>query len=485
MWSLLRGVLALGALTMPAQSTDSSHPAIAAIKANPARFGGWTFEIRGRVVEIRSASALDRVGLYRLVDASDTAGILVQSHNLPIGGGAFRVEAKVAPASGDAAPPELVEVRRHATDERPPLPTAVFVLCLLGALTLGALLVQITREQRRNLLALPLWLLPFAASGGNADRSDSLPALRFEPELESEDRRRHGELRRRKRKLMAGTSAAALLTAASGFWVIRSRPHVTNLPTYVRLAAETPPDTMAGRADAVADSAPVARIDPPPAPPAPSRATPAPRTVVAATTPPIRDTARARRPAGVPPQPKPIPSQPPAKQLPVPEPPPASVAEPPASPPPAPPPPPPEPQPQLTVIPPAPPATSRATRNPEADLAEATSVARDAAGRLVTAINARDAGSLSQLLPDAQAGDRARLNRFLKLVKDYGPRATVASVDAPTLTGDRGEVQFSVALTWRGDFGVNSRKSGAFLGALRHTDSGWRFDGARLLDNLP
>ncbi|MGH7524685.1 MAG: hypothetical protein ACREK8_10295 [Gemmatimonadales bacterium] len=479
MLSLLHWVLALGALAMPVQPTDSSHPAIAAVKAHPAAFGGRALEIRGHVAEIRSASALEHIGLYRLVDASDTAGILVQSRNLPLGGGTFRVEAKVAPVSGDAAPPELIEIGRHATDERPALPTAVFILCGLTALTLGALLIQISREQRKNLLALPLWLLPYAASTGNADRGDSLPALRFEPELETEDRRRHGELRRRKRKLMAGTSTAVLLTAASGFWVVGTRPHVTNLPTYVRLAADTPTDTIAGRPDSIADAAPVARVAPPPAA-VPS----ATKTVARGSTPTVGDTGSVRRPPLAAPPPQSIAAQPPAKQRPTPQPPPASALVPPPAPPP--PPPPPEPQPQLAVIPPPPSATSQApVRNPETDLAEATSVARDGASQLVAAINAKDAGSLSQLLPDAQAGDRGRLNRFLKLVKDYGPRATLSRVEAPTLTGDRGEAQFSVALSWRGDFGVNSRKSGAFVGALRHTEGGWRFDGARLLDNLP
>ena len=103
----------------------------------------------------------------------------------------------------------------------------------------------------------------------------------------------------------------------------------------------------------------------------------------------------------------------------------------------------------------------------------------------MAAINAKQDADLAQLLPEAQAGDRSRLARFLKLIKDYGPRATLGTVDEPTLAGDRAEARFSLSLNWRGDFGVSSKKSGAFVGVLRHTDGGWRFDGARLLDNMP
>ena len=110
---------------------------------------------------------------------------------------------------------------------------------------------------------------------------------------------------------------------------------------------------------------------------------------------------------------------------------------------------------------------------------------RSATARLVTAINDKQQADLALLLPEGQAGDRSRLTKFLKLIKDYGPRATLAGVDAPALAGDRGEARFTLSLSWRGDFGVSSRKTGAFLGVLRRADGGWRFEGARLLDNLP
>ena len=74
----------------------------------------------------------------------------------------------------------------------------------------------------------------------------------------------------------------------------------------------------------------------------------------------------------------------------------------------------------------------------------------------------------------------------MKMVKDYSPRATLGAVEGTTLAESQGEAKFTVQLIWRGDFGVQSRKAGRFLGLL-HRESGgaWRFDGARLLDPLP
>jgi hypothetical protein len=485
MWPLLPGTLAVAALTLAA-SPGPSHPSIANLKANPAALANQTFDIDGTVVDIRSTTPMGRSGLYRLVDASDTAGVLVQSRNLPANGGAFRVQARLAPGQAAGRLLTLVEIHRRPTDGRPRAPISALVLCVLALLLLAGLAVQAIREQRRYLLALPLWLLPYAAPSGKADKgSDSLPALRYEPELEVADRRHHVRLRNRKRGLLTATGGAAALTGLSVLWVVSSRPAAPMIPTFVLLAADNSapppaavpamqapvPTGIVTRPDSGGDQTPTIRIAPPPPAPVIPGATAA-----VAKKPVAQDSAAVRHtnPPPAPPATTPI-ALPPtrvAKSVP--------KAAPANNPPPA-PPPPPQPEPQ----PPPPPTASPPTRSADDDRAEAGSVLRGAAARLVAAINAKQVADLAQLLPEGPAGDGQGLTRFLQLVKDYGPRATLGGVDQPTLAGDHAEGRFSLTLSWRGEFGVSSKKSGMFLGVLRRTDGGWRFDGARMLDNLP
>jgi hypothetical protein len=496
MWSLLPGALAAVALTLAAPP-GPSHPTIASLKANPASVGSQTVDIDGTVVEIRSSTPMGNSGFYRLVDASDTAGVLVQTENLPADGGAFSVKARMVPGRPAGQLLTLAEIHRSPIDGRPRAPIAALVLSVLALLVLAVLAVRAIREQRRYLLALPLWLLPYASPTGKADRaSDSLPALRYEPELEVADRRRHVKLRNRKRGLLTAMGGAAALTGLSALWVRSTRPVAPMIPTFVLLAADNSvappvpptaaqapgPDSLVARADSGGDQTPTLRIAPPPPAPVISRTN-----VAVASKPVVKD--RAPVPRSSPP-----PTPPPLGRVTKPVPRPSATTTAPSSaigraktgtpannPPPAPAAPPPQPPPP----PPPPPPASPPARNADEDRAEAASVLRGAAARLVAAINARQGADLAQLLPGGQGGDGQRLTRFLKLIKDYGPRATLVGVDQPTLAGDRAEGRFSLSLNWRGDFGVTSRKSGTFSGVLRRTDGGWRFDGARLLDNLP
>jgi hypothetical protein len=103
----------------------------------------------------------------------------------------------------------------------------------------------------------------------------------------------------------------------------------------------------------------------------------------------------------------------------------------------------------------------------------------------VNAINGRRLTEVALLLPEALAGDLSRRERFMKLVKDYSPRAALGAVEGTALAEERGEAKFTVQFNWRGDFGVQARKAGRFLGLLRRDATGWRFEGARLLDPLP
>jgi hypothetical protein len=88
-------------------------------------------------------------------------------------------------------------------------------------------------------------------------------------------------------------------------------------------------------------------------------------------------------------------------------------------------------------------------------------------------------------MPVALAPDAGQRERFFKLVKDFGPRATLDGIEDPTLAGDRGEARFTISLSWRGEFGVARRKAGRFLAIVHRQDAGWQVDGASLIDPVP
>ena len=101
------------------------------------------------------------------------------------------------------------------------------------------------------------------------------------------------------------------------------------------------------------------------------------------------------------------------------------------------------------------------------------------------AINGRQLESLARLLPESVAGDLKRRERFMSLLKDYSPRATLAKIEGTTLAENRGEARFTLELEWRADFGVGHRKTGQFVGLVSRSGADWRFDGARLLNSVP
>jgi hypothetical protein len=108
-----------------------------------------------------------------------------------------------------------------------------------------------------------------------------------------------------------------------------------------------------------------------------------------------------------------------------------------------------------------------------------------AAGRLVDAINAKRYADVARLLPEGISGDLKRRERFVKFLRDYSPRATLAGVEGSTLADDQGEGRFTVQFDYRGDFGVSDRKTGRFAGIASRSGADWRFEGARLLNSVP
>ena len=109
----------------------------------------------------------------------------------------------------------------------------------------------------------------------------------------------------------------------------------------------------------------------------------------------------------------------------------------------------------------------------------------EAVDHLVAAINGRNLRELNTILIDDPGGVATRRQRFLELIKEYGPRATLDNVDEAIVGEDRARATFTVSLEWRGVFGAGQRKTGRFVGIVRRGGTGWRFEGSALLNDLP
>src|SRR5436190_14635079 len=88
--------LVLGGLLLLQATPQQKHIWIADLKANRAKLGSSIVLVQGDVVDIRSTSPTAKFGFYRLIDASDPAGLLVRTNQLPKEGGALALRAKVA-----------------------------------------------------------------------------------------------------------------------------------------------------------------------------------------------------------------------------------------------------------------------------------------------------------------------------------------------------------------------------------------------------
>ena len=452
-------MLALALLVLQTAPPAPKHIWIADLKASRARLGTTEVRVQGDVVDIRSTSPTARFGFYRLIDASDPLGILVRTNVLPKDGGAMRIRAKLAAQQPPDGSLLLEEIQRERTDQQSSVPLIVVAASAVGLLTLAGLLLRAALEERRYRVSPPLWLLPDAGPYGKSTPLPKgelpAPALKYSPDLEEADRRQRDQLHKRTKSLMQLTLGSLGLFALSGAWLLISRPASAQVPAFIFIEADDVPipsrlpprlgdtalsanplnpDTLPRRVDTVRIIA--KNPAPPPPPPPPTRRT-------------ERDTASAVTP------------------------PPSAV--PPAAPPP--PPPAPDPAPPPAPAPPAP--------DPEVERIRATDALTEAARSMVSAINAHRVLEVAVFLPEGQAGDLGRRERFMKLVKDFEPKATLMAVEPGTTSLTVAEARFTVSFSWRGDFGVDRRKTGHFLGSVRREDSGWRFQGARLLDAVP
>jgi len=442
-------------LLLQAVAPAPKHTWIADLKANRATLGKSPLVVSGDVVDLRSTSPTAKFGYYRLIDASDAVGLLVRSNDLPKDGGAVRVRAFVASQQPPDGSLLLDEVERARIDHRP---VAALVLLLVSAaslLTLAFLLIRAAIAERRYQIAPPLWLLPDAGPYGKAVAGPAAaPSLKYSPELEDSDRRQREQLGRRRRSLLRLTLGSLGLTALSGAWLLLSQPAAAQVPAFIFIEANDLPVPAILVPAPVADSS-LAQNTPAHRDSAPNPAARSKRDSLA----------RRRDSAARPVAPAPAPVS-------------ADTAAPAVTPPPPPPPPPPPaPSPAPTPSPPP--------RDPEVERTRATGVLADGVRSLLAAFNGRRMAELAVLLPEPLAGDVGRRERFLKLLRDFAPQGTLGAIEAASLTEGGAEARFAVSFSWRGDFGVERRKTGHFLGTARRDESGWRFSGARLLDAVP
>ena len=451
----------LGALlVLQTAASTPKHTWIADLKANRATLGSQPVEVQGDVVDIRSTSPTANFGFYRLIDASDPVGLLVRTNRLPKDGGALRLRARIAGQQPPDGSLLMEELERTRTDRQPIAARLLVGISVLSLIALGGLLIRAAIQERRYTLSAPLWLMPDAGPYGKgaASTGAAAPTLKYSAALEEKDRKERERLSRRKHSLLRLTLGSIALTGLSGAWLLISRPASAQVPAFIFIEANDLP-------------VPAILVPVPVGDTALALAPRSTRDSVASTLrPPLRgpeagrgDSARpGRQPVAPPPQVVVDSAAPVAAPAPSPVPPPPPGVVP--SPPPPPPPPPPD---------------------PEVERTRASSVLADGASSLLAAINGRRVSELALLLPEVLAGDLARRERFMKLLRDFGPKATLGTLEPVTLTETGAEARFTVNFSWRGDFGVDRRKAGRFLGTLRREESGWRFEGARLLDAVP
>jgi len=451
------------ALVLVQSAPSAKHAWIADVKANRASLLGKEVGVEGLVVDIRSTASEARRGLYRLIDESDREGVLIRTNRLPADGGAFRVRTMVSsrqPADGSLL---LEEISRHQTDAPSSLPMLLALLSAVALVVLAALTIRATRAERQYLVSPPLWLLPNAGPyGKSGPGAAGQAALTYDPDLEETDRRQRERLKTRRRTLLRALGVAVVALSVSGAWLLAGKPSSSPVPAFILIdaneavAAPLPPvailDTMFAdrpidqRFDSVLSAKPI-RSD--------TSKSSRPATTVLTASPATRGPVQ-RTEVVIPPAPAPAPAPLPPSALP-----PSPI--------------PPSP------LPPSPPAAL----DPETERRLATGAAAEGIGRVMAAINKKRVTELLVLVPEEMTGDAGRLERFVGLVKSFGPRATLGTVEPLSLADDLGEARFTVTFVWRGDFGVERRKAGRFIGVVRRQEGEWRFVGARLLDAIP
>jgi hypothetical protein len=457
---------------------------MAKVKSAPQDYRGRLIRLEGEVLEIRGISPRSERGVYRLVDESDPVGVMVRTERLPTTGGPFLVSARLAPELLLEGILFLDEADRDLIRG----PTLLLALILSASgLILTAVFVAFylrTRgEARRLRLGPPMWLIP--SSADHQREAEAGPTARFDYRLHYVEEEHSTLLDRRKLRWLVLAGGGAVVAVAGGVWLGLLSLSEAAKPSFVLMATDGPTTRPAVVAtdSTVRDTVRVPRRDdtlrvglvtPPPAvevrPPPPDsvRRLAARRDSIrlAARRDSIRlaaqrDSARAAAALAQAPRETAVARPETAVVVTVPPPPPpVAVVSPPRD----------------TVVPAPRPDPELIRRAAEAEL-------RDGIVRFVGAITAKQPATVGALY---QTGADPRWRgRFLEFVRETGPTAALGVVEAAAVTGSAAEAPFAVAFRWRGDFGVDRRKTVRFAGTARRSGDTWAFEGARLLEAFP
>ena len=467
------------ALVLGTVPTASAQETISKVKLAPQDYRGRQIVLSGEVVEVRALSPRSERGVYRLVDGSDPAGILVRTDQLPSSGGPFEVTARLSPELLSEGSLLLDEVERDGAGS--PMNAIAAIVALLGlggALTALTMYTRVRRDERHMHLGPPMWLIP--TSGGEKPEPATGQNVRFNYHLQYIQEERSDSLDKRKRQLLGMLAVAGGIGAAGSGWFVMlqrendSRPSFVLMTPDIAQATPSPVDTTRHPDDTLRVGITHEPQAPPPAPSTVTVETPpdpgdapvrglsrrdsirlglvkAPRdtarTVVA-----VRDTA-------------------------------TRIQPPPASPPPAPPPPPPPPPPApAPVEAPRDTAPAPAREDPEAVKAAATRSLSRGIEQFAAAVSARELGTVSTMFSSA---DARRRDRFVNFLRDGSPTSALQGTEPPEMTETAADAAFTLMIRYRGDFGVEKRKAVRFQASTRRQGEDWTFAGVRLLENFP
>ena len=469
------------ALVLGDLPTAAAQETISKVKLAPQDYRGRRIVLSGEVVEVRALSPRSERGVYRLVDGSDPAGILVRTDQLPSSGGPFEVTARLSPELLSEGSLLLDEVERDgAGSSMNAIAALVALLGLGGAIAALAMYTRVRRDERHMHLGPPMWLIPT----GGADKPEPATGqnVRFNYHLQYIQEERSDTLDKRKRQLLGMLAVAGGIGAAGSGWFFmlhredEARPSFVLMTPDIAQATPLPVDTTRHPDDTVRVGINPDLPPPPPPPPPSSVAVDPPpepseapvrglshrdsvrlgliknprdtaRTVVA-----VRDTV-------------------------------TRIQPPPASPPPAPPPPPPPPPPAPTPVEtPRDTAPTPPKADPEAMKAAATRSLTQGIEQFAAAVSARDVGNVSTMF---FASDAKRRDKFVNFLRDAGPTSALQGTDAAEVTETAADAAFTLMVRYRGDFGVEKRKAVRFQASTRRQGEEWTFAGVQLLENFP
>ena len=98
------------------------------------------------------------------------------------------------------------------------------------------------------------------------------------------------------------------------------------------------------------------------------------------------------------------------------------------------------------------------------------------------AVAARDVSVVGGMFSPTEA---QRRDRFVRFLRESSPVSTFQETEPAEVTETAGDAAFTLVIKWRGDFGVEKRKSVRFQASTRRQGDTWSFAGVRLLENFP